>query len=110
MHRHSRQEGPRGGTRVRPPCYEAMDWSTLIGLAAACCTTASYFPQLKKCWQTGSAGDLSLWMFSILAAGVALWVVYGALRADPVIVIANAVSLVMLAGILYFKLRGARSG
>ena len=82
-----------------------MNATTLIGLMAALCTTASYIPQLKKCWETGSAGDLSLKMFSILAAGIARWVVYGLLQADIVIVLANSASLVLLAGILYFRLR-----
>ena len=51
-----------------------MNLTTLVGLAAAFCTTASYFPQLKKCWETGSAGDLSLKMFLILTTGIALWI------------------------------------
>src|SRR3978361_2357264 len=84
-----------------------MDFTTLIGSVAAFCTTISYFPQLKKCWDTGSAGDLSLKMFAALAAGVALWVVYGVLKADAVIILANAVSLTLLSGILYFKLEEA---
>jgi MtN3 and saliva related transmembrane protein len=71
----------------------------------AACTTISYWPQLKKCWETGSAGDLSLKMFSILAAGIALWVVYGILKQDFVIILANSISLCLLAGILYFKIR-----
>ena len=50
-----------------------MDIATAVGSFAAFCTTVSYFPQLKKCWETGHAGDLSLKMFSILAAGIALW-------------------------------------
>lgn len=54
----------------------AMDITTLVGLFAAFCTTVSYFPQLKKCWDTGKTGDLSLKMFSILATGVAAWVLY----------------------------------
>ena len=40
-----------------------MTLTTFVGLIAAFCTTVSYFPQLKKCWETGSAGDLSLKMF-----------------------------------------------
>ena len=79
--------------------------ATLIGLLAAFLTTASYVPQLKKCWNTGSAEDLSLRMFAILAAGIALWLVYGFMQNDPVIVFANSVSLLLLANILYFKLR-----
>ena len=76
-----------------------MDFTTLIGLVAAFCTTVSYYPQLKKCWATGSAGDLSLKMFITLSAGIGLWVVYGFLKNDFVIIIANAVSLALLMGI-----------
>jgi MtN3 and saliva related transmembrane protein len=86
-----------------------MDFTTIVGLAAAFCTTVSYYPQLKKCWDTGSAGDLSLKMFLTLAAGVALWAVYGFMRSDAVIIIANSISLVLLMGILYFKLREHRA-
>jgi MtN3 and saliva related transmembrane protein len=86
-----------------------MNVTTLVGLVAAFCTTASYYPQLKKCWVTGSAGDLSLKMFLTLAGGVALWVVYGVLQKDVVIIIANAVSLCLLFGILYFKVRERHS-
>jgi MtN3 and saliva related transmembrane protein len=82
-----------------------MDLTTFIGVTAAACTTASYVPQLMKCWATGSSGDLSLKMFLILAAGIFLWVVYGVLQGDAVIIIANAVSLCLLACILSFKLR-----
>ena len=82
-----------------------MDIATIIGGAAACCTTVSYFPQLKKCWETGETGDLSLGMFLTLLARLSLWVVYGVLKSDPVIIIANSVSVCLLAGILYFKLR-----
>jgi MtN3 and saliva related transmembrane protein len=44
-------------------------------------------------------------MLSILATGIAMWTVYGVLKSDIVIIIANAVSLALLIGILYFKLR-----
>lgn len=47
---------------------------TLIGAAAAFCTTVSYVPQLRKCWTTGETGDLSLKML-LLAAGLSLWIV-----------------------------------
>ena len=57
------------------------------------------------CWKTGSAGDLSLRMFLVLAAGVALWILYGVLQSDLVIIVSNSASLAMLSGILYFKVR-----
>jgi MtN3 and saliva related transmembrane protein len=83
--------------------------NTVIGLMAAFCTTASYYPQLLKCWQTGSAGDLSLKMFGLLATGVTLWTVYGVLQKDYVIIGANVLSLLLLSGILFFKIREMRS-
>jgi MtN3 and saliva related transmembrane protein len=78
---------------------------TIIGLCAAVCTTVSYIPQLKKCWDTGESDDLSLRMLLVLTAGIALWIVYGVMIADFVIILANSVSLLFLLGLLYFKLR-----
>jgi MtN3 and saliva related transmembrane protein len=63
-----------------------MGISTVVGLVAAFCTTVSYYPQLRKCWQTRTAGDLSLKMFITLATGVALWIVYGALQGGILVV------------------------
>jgi hypothetical protein len=44
-------------------------------------------------------------MFLILATGIALWIAYGSLIGDLVIIVANSISLCLLSGILYFKLR-----
>lgn len=81
------------------------DFVTLVGLVAAFCTTVSYVPQLRKCWSTGSTQDISLRMIAILATGIALWVLYGLLRSDAVIVLANGVSLALLLAILGLKTR-----
>jgi MtN3 and saliva related transmembrane protein len=78
---------------------------TIIGSAAAFCTTISYIPQVRKCWATGETTDLSLKMLTFLAAGLALWVCYGILMSDWVIVIANLISLSLVAVVLSFKLR-----
>ena len=37
---------------------------------------------------------------------VALWIGYGVVRGDWVIIISNSISLLLLLGILFFKLRG----
>jgi MtN3 and saliva related transmembrane protein len=91
--------------RTRPQRLPAMDTATIAGGCAAFCTTVSYFPQLKKCWETGETGDLSLLMFSVLTIGIALWIFYGFLKSDTVIIIANSISFALLLGILYFKIR-----
>ena len=87
-----------------------MSLGTVIGLVAAFCTTISYIPQIKKIWQTGETDDISLKMFLILSTGIALWVVYGIMQGDAVIVLANSMSLAFLATILFFKLRNVARG
>ena len=87
-----------------------MTLVTVIGLVAAFCTTISYIPQIKKIWDTGETHDISLKMFLILSTGIALWVVYGIMQGDAVIVLANSMSLAFLATILFFKLRNVARG
>lgn len=87
-----------------------MTLATLIGLVAAFCTTISYVPQIRKIWATGETHDISLKMFLILATGIALWVGYGVLQGDAVIILANSASLVFLSVILFFKLRNVARG
>ena len=82
---------------------------TLVGTAAAICTTLSYFPQLKKSWETGETGDLSRKMLILLCGGLGLWIIYGVLKADFVIIAANSVSLAMLLCILWIKIFAVRA-
>ena len=81
---------------------------TFIGGFAAFCTTVSYIPQVKKAWATHETGDLSLKMLLILSAGLSLWIVYGFLKGDWVIILANGVSLAMLANLVWFKMHEKR--
>ena len=80
-------------------------FATVIGLAAAVCTTAANLPQLKKAWTTGQTDDISLKMLLLFACGLGLWVVYGVLQKDIIIILANGVSLSLLAALMYLKLR-----
>jgi MtN3 and saliva related transmembrane protein len=82
---------------------------TVVGLFAAFCTTVSYIPQLRKCWRTGKTDDLSLKMLSILAFGILLWVIYGVMQRDVIVVLANSISLCLLGAILFFQLREGRA-
>ena len=94
------------------PCLRRRVMSTLssvIGLAAAVCTTLANLPQLKKAWDTGRTDDLSLKTLLLFGSGLVLWVAYGLLRQDIVIILANSVSLVILGALLYLKLAEPRS-
>ena len=79
--------------------------TTLIGLAAACCTTVSFLPQVIKAWRTQSTRDVSVMMFTLLVTGNSLWLLYGALIGDLPIVAANIVTLGLVGAILALKLR-----
>lgn len=80
----------------------------LLGSVAGLLTTVAFVPQVVKTWRSGSADDISLLMFSLFSAGVALWLLYGiALHSLP-IVAANAVTLALALSVLVLKLRHLR--
>ena len=81
---------------------------TIIGLLAAALTSLSYIPQVKKALPPGSTGDLSSKTLAVLAAGLALWIGYGVLKGDYVIIVANAVGLALVSTLIGFKIRDAR--
>ncbi|MFP3872776.1 MAG: SemiSWEET transporter [Candidatus Aenigmatarchaeota archaeon] len=86
-----------------------MDHFTLIGLAAAACTTTSFLPQAVKVIKTKDARSLSLPMYIILTTGVILWLTYGILVRDIPVIAANAVtsffSIVILGSIIFYRYR-----
>jgi len=84
--------------------------ATIIGLSAAACTTAANLPQLKKAWVTGETDDLSLKTLLLLASGLILWIVYGLMQEDIVIILANGISLMILSVTLYLKLKHLNDG
>ena len=81
-----------------------------IGACAAVLTSLSYLPQVQKAWPRGSTSDLSLKMLVTLTAGLLLWIGYGLLRSDWVIVAANSVGASLSASVLAFKFRDLRAG
>lgn len=82
-----------------------MTFVTLIGLLAGICTTISLLPQAIKCWKEKKTRDLSLGMYIIFTIGVLLWLVYGLYRQDLPMILANAVSSVLAAFILFMKIK-----
>jgi MtN3 and saliva related transmembrane protein len=84
-----------------------MTWSltTLLGLAAATLTTSANVPQVLKAWRTKQTDDLSLAMTLILATGLGVWVIYGIMQSDLVIVAANAIAMALSATLAIMKMR-----
>ena len=83
-------------------------FANALGGLAAFLTTFANVPQVIKCFRTGRAGDLSKKMLIALAMGFALWLAYGVMRGDWIIMAANAVSLCLITVLLWFKWREDR--
>jgi MtN3 and saliva related transmembrane protein len=75
----------------------------IIGYIAATLTTASFLPQAILTIKTRDTEALSLSMYSIFTLGVLCWLVYGVYISDKAIIFANAITLVLAASILFFK-------
>jgi MtN3 and saliva related transmembrane protein len=80
-----------------------------IGALAALLTSLSYVPQVQKALPRGSTEDLSLKTLAILTVGLSTWIVYGALKADWIILAGNGVGVALSATVLGCKVRDMRS-
>lgn len=76
-----------------------------VGGTAEFLASLSYIPQVKKAWPRGSTKDLSLSMLIVLTMGLTLRLVYGILKGDWIINIANALGASLCAIVLGCKLR-----
>ncbi|MBC7950272.1 MAG: SemiSWEET transporter [Rhodospirillaceae bacterium] len=81
----------------------AAEWADLVGATAACLTTLAFVPQVVKTLKTRHTRDISLSMWVLFCAGVALWLVYGVLMAAWPIILANAATLVLGGTVLAVK-------
>ena len=76
----------------------------MIGYIAATLTTASFLPQAILTIRTKDTESLSLSMYSLFTLGVFCWLIYGLTISDKAIIFANAITLVLAATILSFKI------
>ena len=76
-----------------------------IGFAAALLTTGCYIPQALHVVRSRNTGGISLLGYSALFCGVFLWLVYGIMVKDWPLILANGITLPLLAIVLFMKLR-----
>lgn len=84
----------------RPPMLAETLPPEWVGYVAASLTTASFVPQALLTLRTRRADGISLPMYALFTAGVALWLAYGLLTGAWPVILANAVTLVLAALIL----------
>ena len=78
----------------------SIDW---LGYIAALLTSLSFLPQAVKVIKTRDTRSLSLTMYSMFTIGVALWLIYGVMRDDLPIILANFFTLTLASIILLIK-------
>jgi MtN3 and saliva related transmembrane protein len=82
-----------------------MNFTTLLGLAAATFTTSAFLPQISKTWKSKSAKDVSLGMSLTFCIGLVMWLIYGIRVHNLPIILANLLSLICNLIIVTLKIR-----
>ncbi|MEK7226115.1 MAG: SemiSWEET transporter [Bacteroidota bacterium] len=82
-----------------------MDSANIVGYIASAVTVFTFLPQVIKTWKEKSAKNVSLLMFVIAITNEILWIAYGVMRDDMVIILTNIVMMCMASFMIYLKLR-----
>jgi len=80
-------------------------WADIIGTVAGILVLSSFIPQLIKAYKTKKMSDVSIHLMILIASGMFLWVIYGFIRSDPVIIGTNATGFALNITLLVMKLR-----
>lgn len=80
---------------------------SLIGMSATLFSLWSTVPQIRKSLKTKKTDDVSKWLIISLIIGLFLWVLYGVLKADIIITVANAIGVTLNVILLILKLKYA---
>lgn len=82
-----------------------MNGIEILGYTAGAITSLTFLPQVIKTLKEKSARDVSIMMFIIAVVNQTMWVVYGALLSNWVIILTNAVILSMSLTMIILKIR-----
>jgi MtN3 and saliva related transmembrane protein len=77
----------------------------LIGVTAGILVLSSFIPQLHKAYKTKRMIDVSIYLMALIASGMFLWVIYGIIRRDPVIIGTNAAGFILNIILMILKLK-----
>jgi MtN3 and saliva related transmembrane protein len=80
-------------------------WADIIGTVAGILVLSSFIPQIMKAYKTKKMFDVSAHLMSFIASGMFLWIIYGFIRSDPVIIGTNAAGFALNITLLVMKIR-----
>lgn len=82
-----------------------MSGIEMLGYAAGAVTAFTFLPQVVKTWKEKSAKNVSLLMFIIAFVNEVMWIAYGVLSNNWVIISTNVVMITMCSIMIFLKLR-----
>lgn len=77
----------------------------ILGYAACVVTALTFLPQVVKTWKEKSAKNVSLMMFIIAFVNEIMWIAYGVMRDDMVIIVTNVIMITMCSVMISLKLK-----
>ena len=77
----------------------------VIGIFATFFTLWSTVPQIRKSLRSKKTHDVSKWLIISLITGLSLWVLYGVMKGDMIIVGANSIGVSLNVFLLILKLK-----
>jgi len=76
----------------------------ILGLMAIGFPTSSFIPQIWRTWKTRDVSGISLPTYVILMIALTLWLLYGILKSDAPLIIANAIMIMLSGAIAVMKI------
>jgi MtN3 and saliva related transmembrane protein len=80
-----------------------------LGYPAAFLTTIAFVPQAWQSWRTRDLSGISLPMYTLFTAGVALWLCYGVAIGSLPVIAANSITLLLASLVLWLKILAVRT-
>jgi MtN3 and saliva related transmembrane protein len=80
-------------------------FADLIGTIAGILVLSSFIPQLYKAYKTKRMLDVSIYLMGLIASGMFLWIIYGIIREDPVIIGTNASGFILNVILIILKIK-----
>ena len=84
---------------------EVLNFYEIIGLLAACITTASFLPQVFKTYKTKDTSGLSLTMYIAFFIGIFLLLIYGIHLNSLPMILANVITAMLSLFLIIMKLK-----
>ena len=84
---------------------DLVRWADIIGIIAGILVMSSSIPQIMKSYKKKKMSDVSFYLMILIASGLFLWIIYGLIRSDPVIIGTNAAGLCLNVTLLIMKIR-----